>query len=164
MLALDQRPAARDEPQAKCSSVSRVTAKKSSLRRTVYDLRKAEERAHILEGLKIAVENIDEVVGLIRRVARSGRSRRSELMAQIQIHRDPGQGDSRDASAAPDWPRARQDHRRVQDDVRPSLRTCKLILADEKKVLRDHFGRACVEFKKSSATSAAPSSSMNKRT
>lgn len=36
------------------------------LRRTAYDLRKAEERGHILEGLKIAVENIDAVVKIIR--------------------------------------------------------------------------------------------------
>ncbi len=36
------------------------------LRRTAYLLRKAEERAHILLGLKIAVENLDEVVGIIR--------------------------------------------------------------------------------------------------
>ena len=35
-------------------------------RRTQYDLRKAEERAHILEGLKIALENLDAVVALIR--------------------------------------------------------------------------------------------------
>ncbi len=35
-------------------------------RRTVYELRKAEERAHILEGLKIAINNLDEVVALIR--------------------------------------------------------------------------------------------------
>ncbi len=35
-------------------------------RRTIYDLRKAEERAHILEGLKIALDNIDEVIKIIR--------------------------------------------------------------------------------------------------
>ncbi|MDR1574669.1 MAG: DNA topoisomerase (ATP-hydrolyzing) subunit A [Treponema sp.] len=35
-------------------------------RRTRYDLRKAEERAHILEGLIIALANIDEVVAIIR--------------------------------------------------------------------------------------------------
>lgn len=35
-------------------------------RRTIYDLRKAEERAHILEGLKIAVDFIDEVIKIIR--------------------------------------------------------------------------------------------------
>ncbi|MBY0371026.1 DNA gyrase subunit A, partial [bacterium] len=38
-------------------------------RRTVYELRKAEEKAHILEALKKAVENLDEVVGLIRKAA-----------------------------------------------------------------------------------------------
>ena len=35
-------------------------------RRTKFDLQKAEERTHILEGLKIALDNIDEVVRLIR--------------------------------------------------------------------------------------------------
>ena len=35
-------------------------------RRTRYDLRRAQERAHILEGLKIACENIDEVIRIIR--------------------------------------------------------------------------------------------------
>ncbi len=36
------------------------------VRRTKYDLRKAEERAHILEGLIIALDNIDEVIRIIR--------------------------------------------------------------------------------------------------
>ncbi len=36
------------------------------VRRTRYDLRKAEERAHILEGYVIALENIDEVIKIIR--------------------------------------------------------------------------------------------------
>ncbi|NEZ47848.1 DNA gyrase subunit A [Clostridium niameyense] len=35
-------------------------------RRTQFDLNKAEDRAHILEGLKIALDNIDEVIKLIR--------------------------------------------------------------------------------------------------
>ncbi len=35
-------------------------------RRTAYDLKKAEERMHILEGLKIALDNIDEVIATIR--------------------------------------------------------------------------------------------------
>jgi DNA gyrase subunit A len=37
------------------------------VRRTTYDLEQAQARAHILEGLKIAVDNIDEVVELIRK-------------------------------------------------------------------------------------------------
>jgi DNA gyrase subunit A len=36
------------------------------VRRTRYDLKKAEDRLHILEGLKIALENLDDVVNLIR--------------------------------------------------------------------------------------------------
>ena len=35
-------------------------------RRTIYDLKKARERAHILEGLKIALDNIDEIISIIR--------------------------------------------------------------------------------------------------
>ncbi|NRT90550.1 DNA gyrase subunit A [Clostridium beijerinckii] len=35
-------------------------------RRTIFDLNKAETRAHILEGLKIALDNIDEVISIIR--------------------------------------------------------------------------------------------------
>ena len=37
------------------------------VRRTKYDLKKAEERAHILEGLLIALANIDEVIAIIRK-------------------------------------------------------------------------------------------------
>ena len=36
------------------------------VRRTQFDLRKAEERAHILQGLIIALDNIDAVIALIR--------------------------------------------------------------------------------------------------
>ena len=38
-------------------------------RRTVYDLRKARERAHVLEGLAVALANIDEVIELIKKSA-----------------------------------------------------------------------------------------------
>ncbi len=37
------------------------------VRRTKFDLRKAEEKAHILEGLKIALDHLDEVIALIRK-------------------------------------------------------------------------------------------------
>jgi len=37
------------------------------LRRTRFELRKAEERLHILEGLKIALDHLDEIIALIRR-------------------------------------------------------------------------------------------------
>lgn len=46
-------------------------------RRTAYELRKAEARAHILEGLRIALDHLDEVIALIRgsqtaEIARNG--------------------------------------------------------------------------------------------
>lgn len=60
------------------------------LRRTRFELRKAEERAHILEGLKIALDYLDEIIALIRRSknpeeARTGLMRDyplSEIQAQ----------------------------------------------------------------------------------
>ncbi|MCX8042976.1 MAG: DNA gyrase subunit A [Desulfobacterota bacterium] len=39
------------------------------IRRTLFELRQAEERAHILEGLKIALDHIDEIIALIRAAA-----------------------------------------------------------------------------------------------
>lgn len=59
-------------------------------RRTKYDLRKAEERAHILEGLKIALDFIDEVIKIIRKsetvdVARSSLMKRFKL-SEIQTN------------------------------------------------------------------------------
>lgn len=39
------------------------------MRRSAYELRKAEERAHVLEGLKVAIEQLDDVIALIRQAA-----------------------------------------------------------------------------------------------
>ena len=49
-------------------------------RRTEFDLKKAEERAHILEGLKVALDNIDEVIEILRssKSIPEGKSRLSE--------------------------------------------------------------------------------------
>ncbi|MBK7171845.1 MAG: DNA gyrase subunit A [Bacteroidales bacterium] len=54
------------------------------IRRTQYELREAEKRAHILEGLLIAIDNIDEVISIIRgsktpEIARTGLIERFEL-------------------------------------------------------------------------------------
>jgi DNA gyrase subunit A len=54
------------------------------VRRTRYDLAKAEARAHILEGLKIALDHLDEVVALIRRSA-SPAEARAGLMAAFTL-------------------------------------------------------------------------------
>ena len=54
------------------------------VRRTSYELRKAEERAHILEGLKIALDHLDAVIALIRR-SQSPEVARAGLMQQFQL-------------------------------------------------------------------------------
>ncbi len=54
-------------------------------RRTEYDLKKARERAHILEGLRIAVDNIDEVIAIIRSSYNDARERLMERFALSEI-------------------------------------------------------------------------------
>ncbi len=54
------------------------------LRRSAYDLRKSEERAHILEGLRIALDHIDEVVALIR-ASKTPVEARDALMARFDL-------------------------------------------------------------------------------
>jgi DNA gyrase subunit A len=71
-------------------------------RRTIFDLKKAEARAHILEGLKIALDNLDEVIALIKASASPSEAKEglisrfglSELQAQaildMRLHRLTG--------------------------------------------------------------------------
>ena len=54
------------------------------IRRTIFDLEKAKARAHILEGLKIALDNIDEVVRIIRASSNDQEARES-LMATFGL-------------------------------------------------------------------------------
>ena len=54
------------------------------LRRTRFDLNKAEERAHILEGLIIASDNIDEVIRIIR-ASENGEEARIRLMERFSL-------------------------------------------------------------------------------
>jgi DNA gyrase subunit A len=72
------------------------------IRRCIFELKKAEARAHILEGLKIALENLDEVIQIIKtsanpaeaKVRLMGRFAFSELQAQaildMRLHRLTG--------------------------------------------------------------------------
>jgi DNA gyrase subunit A len=54
------------------------------IRRTQFELRKAEERAHILEGLIIASDNIDEVIALIRS-SKDGDEARGKLIERFSL-------------------------------------------------------------------------------
>jgi DNA gyrase subunit A len=53
-------------------------------RRCIFELRKAEERAHILEGLRIALDHLDEVIALIR-AAYKAEAARSALMEKFGL-------------------------------------------------------------------------------
>ncbi len=57
-------------------------------RRTLFDLRKARERAHILEGLMVALANIDEIIELIKR-SPSPADARAALCASALAARAP---------------------------------------------------------------------------
>ncbi len=54
------------------------------IRRTRFDLHKAEERAHILEGYRIALDNIDEIIALIRS-AKNDQTAREGLMKRFNL-------------------------------------------------------------------------------
>ncbi len=54
------------------------------IRRTQYDLAKAEERVHILEGLKIALDNLDEVIKIIRN-AENDQIAKDQLMSRFGL-------------------------------------------------------------------------------
>ena len=54
------------------------------LRRTKFDLEKAEKRAHILEGLKIALDHIDEIIALIKK-SRNPETARQGLMRTFKL-------------------------------------------------------------------------------
>ncbi len=54
------------------------------IRRTRFDLKKAEARAHILEGLRIALDHIDEVIALIR-AAKDGKEAKVQLVERFKL-------------------------------------------------------------------------------
>lgn len=101
-------------------------------RRTEFDLKKAKERAHILEGLKIALDNIDEVIKVIRSsyddadkqlMSRFGLSEiQANAILQMQLRRL--QGLERD---------------KIEEELKQLhelIAKLEAILADEKEVLR----------------------------
>ncbi|SHH30355.1 DNA gyrase subunit A [Tepidibacter thalassicus] len=53
-------------------------------RRTKFELKKAEDRAHILEGLKIALDNLDEIIKLIR-ASKNGQEAKAGLVEKFSL-------------------------------------------------------------------------------
>jgi DNA gyrase subunit A len=103
------------------------------VRRTKYELRRAEERAHVLEGLLIALANLDEVIALIRgsqtpEVARNGLVERFELtvvqaqaILQLTLSR----------LTALEADKIKQEHK----DLMERIKELREILGDESKVM-----------------------------
>ena len=122
-------------------------------RRIEFELRKAEARAHILEGLRIALDNLDAVITLIRS-AKNPPEAKAGLIDAVRPERDPGAGHPRHAAAAADRPRAPEDPRRArradEADRRPARDP-----RQRAQAAADHRRRAARQCSASSATIAA---------
>ena len=116
------------------------------LRRTRYDLKKAQERAHLLEGLLIAQENIDEVIRIIRtsyddaRENLMNRFQLSEIQAQaiLDMQLKRLQGLERDKLLA--------EYKEIEEkiahyqEILGDIRLVRNILKEELTAIRDKFG------------------------
>ena len=102
-------------------------------RRTKYDLNKAEERAHILQGLLIALDNIDEVIKIIRG-SRTTADAKAGLMERFSLSDAQAQAivDMRLRTLTG---LAREDLEKEYAELMKTIDYLKSILADEKKLL-----------------------------
>ncbi|MBR9702585.1 DNA gyrase subunit A, partial [Candidatus Woesearchaeota archaeon] len=102
-------------------------------KRTEFDLKKAEERAHLLEGLKIALDNIDKVIALIKK-AKNAEIARAELITNYGL-------DEIQANAILDMKLQRLtglERQKLLDELselKKKITSYKAILADETKIL-----------------------------
>lgn len=109
-------------------------------RRTEYELRKARERAHILEGLKIALDHIDEVIATIR-ASRDTDEAQANLVKQFKLTEIQAKA----ILAMQLRTLAGLERQKIEDELAELLKLIsKLegILADEKKIrkiIRDEF-------------------------
>ncbi len=104
------------------------------IKRTTFELRKAEERLHILEGLKIALDNLDAVIKLIRG-SKSPVEARAGLMKKFKMSEKQAQAilDMRlQRLTALERDKIIAEYKEIQK----LIAELKAILADEKKVLK----------------------------
>jgi DNA gyrase subunit A len=103
------------------------------IRRTRFELKKAEDQAHILEGLKIALDNLDEVVALIR-ASKSPAEAKSQLVKTFSLTEKQAQAilDMRlQRLTGLERDKIQQDYKNIIKDIA----RFKEILASEKLVL-----------------------------
>lgn len=100
-------------------------------RRTQFDLKKAEDRAHILEGLRIALDNIDEIIKIIRESYNDAKQRLMERFELSEIQ----------AQAILDMRLARLqglEREKIENEykeLQKKIKYYKSLLADEKKLM-----------------------------
>jgi DNA gyrase subunit A len=103
-------------------------------RRTEYELRKAKERAHVLEGLKIALDHIDEVIATIRASASSDEAQTS-LMAKFKL----SEIQAKAILAMQLRTLTGLERQKIEDELAELMKLItelESILADEKKILK----------------------------
>lgn len=109
-------------------------------RRTEFELRKARERAHILEGLKIALDHIDEVIATIR-ASETTDEAQANLMTKFKLTEIQAKA----ILAMQLRTLAGLERKKIEDELAELLKTIaelESILADEKKILtiiKDEF-------------------------
>src|SRR5699024_10104728 len=102
-------------------------------RRTAFELRKAEARAHILEGLRIALDHLDEVIALIRN-SKTADIAREELMSRFGLSEKQAQA-ILDMRLQRLTGLEREKIENEYNDLIKLIDELKAILADEEKVL-----------------------------
>ena len=114
-------------------------------RRTEFELRKARERAHILEGLKIALDHIDEVIATIR-ASQTTEEAQANLMKKFKL----SDIQAKAILAMQLRTLAGLERKKIEDELAELLKLInelESILADEKKILKIIRGEL-VELKK----------------
>ncbi|UCG02133.1 MAG: DNA gyrase subunit A [Candidatus Heimdallarchaeota archaeon] len=102
------------------------------VRRTEFELKKAQERAHILEGRKIVVENLDEILSLIRS-AETGAEAQKALIAQFSF----SEIQAKDILSLPLRSLTRFDRQKIineYNEILKAIQEFKAILASEERV------------------------------
>jgi DNA gyrase subunit A len=103
-------------------------------RRTEFELRKANERAHVLEGLKIALDNIDEVIATIR-ASETTEEARENLIKKFKLSLIQAQA----ILAMQLRTLAGLERKKIEDELaelRKLIARLEAILADEKEILK----------------------------
>ena len=151
-FAINMLALVKDQSQPKILSLREILDEYLSfqeeiiLRRTRYDLKKAQERAHLLEGLLIAQENIDEVIRIIRtsyddaKENLMNRFQLSEIQAQaiLDMQLKRLQGLERDKLLA--------EYKEIEEkiahyqEILGDIRLVRSILKEELTAIRDKFG------------------------